>query len=105
MSAGACIVHCGHLAAVLDMDARRALEYIARWRADLAYISERYGSDDPEADTSRRSIEFGLDDADRRGLPFWLQNAALQFGEDWRIYKSTDLFTWLTRRGYQVIMD
>ena len=105
MSAGACTVHCGRLAAVLDLDARRTLEYIARWRADLAYISEHWGVGDPEAEISRRSIEFGLEDADRRGLPYWLQNAALQFGEDWRRYKSTDLFSWLSGRGYQVIFD
>lgn len=97
------VVTCGPLAVVLTDEQARELEYLARWRADLEYIKERYGAADPEAETSRKSIEFSFSRLDALRVPFWAQNAALAFGEDWRRQQSSGLFEWINARpGYTV---
>lgn len=97
------VVTCGSLAVVLTDEQARELEYLSRWRADLAYICERYGAQDPETQVSRKSIEFSFSRLDALRVPFFLQNAALAFGEDWRRQMQTDLFRWLASRdGYTV---
>lgn len=97
------VVTCGPLAVVLTDEQARELEYLARWREDLAYICERYGAQDPETQVSRKSIEFSFSRLDALHVPFFLQNAALAFGEDWRRQMQTDLFRWLASRdGYTV---
>ena len=97
------IVTCGTVHAVLTEAQARELEYLARWRADLAYICERYGRQDPETQVSRKSIEFSLQQLDALCVPFWIQNAALAFGEDWRRQQSSGLFEWIGKRaGYTV---
>ena len=94
------ILNCGRIEYKCSDKEWRELEYLARWRADLAYIVERYGSDEPEAQVSRKSVEASFEQLDKMCVPFWLQNAALSFGEDWRNYKSSDFSEFLTKRGY-----
>ena len=97
------VIFCGAIRAEISAEQSRELEYLARWRADLEYIKERYGAADPEAETSRKSIEFSFSRLDALRVPFFLQNAALAFGEDWRRQLQTDLFSWLaSRKGYTV---
>ena len=36
---------------------------------------------------------------DRLGVPFWVQNSAICWAEDWRRYKSGYLYQGLERRG------
>lgn len=97
------VIYCGTIRAEISAEQARELEYLARWRADLEYIKERYGAADPETETSRKSIEFSFSRLDALRVPFFLQNAALAFGEDWRRQLQTDLFSWLaSREGYTV---
>lgn len=97
------VIFCGAIRAEINDEQARELEYLARWRADLAYICERYGREDPETQTSRKSIEFSFSRLDALHVPFFLQNAAIAFGEDWRRQLQTDLFRWLaSREGYTV---
>lgn len=94
-------ITCGNIAITLTAAQARELEYVARWRADLEYIRERFGADDPEADTSRKSIECGLDQCDALNIPYWLQNAALSFGENWREYLKCNLWDYIRNKpGY-----
>lgn len=94
------IISCGSINFRFNDAIMRELEYLSRWRADLAYIVERFGGDDPEADVSRRSVRFAFDRLDKLGCPFWLQNAALAYGEDWRGRMQTDFPGWLEKHGY-----
>lgn len=97
------VIFCGTIRAEINAEQARELEYLARWRADLAYICERYGREDPETQISRKSIEFSFSRLDALRVPFFLQNAALAFGEDWRRQLQNDFFHWLSsREGYTV---
>ena len=95
-------ITCGEITFDLNTQLRRELDYLARWRADLAYITERWGKGDPEAQVSRGSIEFAFTVLDRLNVPFWLQNAALAYGEDWRNRQRESFEHYLTRKGYEV---
>lgn len=97
-------VTCGDIRAHIDPAQAKELEYLARWHADLQYIKERFGASDPECEVSRKSIDFAFKQLDALCVPYWLQNAALAFSEDWRRYKSTDLWSYLRRKpGYSVL--
>lgn len=94
------IISCGTINYTCGERVMRELEYLSRWRADLAYIVERFGGDDPEAEVSRKSIRFAFDQLDKLGCPFWLQNCALAYGEDWRERQQRDFSAWLVAHGY-----
>lgn len=93
-------IACGTIKYTCPEAVWRELEYLARWRADLAYIAEHFGPDDPEADVSRKSIVFAFEQLDRLGCPFWLQNCAVSYGTDWREYKRMHFSGWLSDHGY-----
>lgn len=93
-------ISCGSINFRFNDAIMRELEYLACWRADLAYIVERFGSDDPEAEVSRKSVEFAFSRLDRMGCPYWLQNCALAYGEDWRGRMQVDFPGWLEKHGY-----
>lgn len=95
-------ITCGDITFDLNMQQRRELDYLARWRADLAYITERWGKDDPETQVSRGCIEFAFTVLDRLHVPFWLQNAALAYGEDWRNRQHESFEHYLRRKGYEI---
>lgn len=99
------IITCGHLEYEVGSAQKKELEYLARWHADLQYIREFYGKDDPECEVSRKSVEFSIRQLDKLGVPFWLQNAALYFSENWRRYKSESLWGWLNRRGGYAVTE
>lgn len=67
---------------------RKALEGLAYWIADRAYIAERYGNDDPEITTCAETIKSIFDECDRLAIPYWVQNAVIIFAENWRHYKT-----------------
>ena len=95
-------ITCGDITVELNTLQCRELDYLARWRADLAYITERWGKKEPEAEVSRKSVEFAFTVLDRLHVPFWLQNAALAYGEDWRNRQREGFEHYLTRMGYEV---
>ena len=96
-------ITCGHIAVTIDDAQEREIEYLARWHADLQYIIERYGKNDPECDVSRKSIECSFDRLDALRVPYWLQNAALAFSENWRRYLSMSFWDYLKNLdGYTV---
>ena len=95
-------ITCGNITVDLNTEQRKELDYLARWRADLAYITERWGKDDPETQVSRGCIEFSFRMLDRLQVPYWLQNVALAYGEDWRNRQRESFELYLTRRGYEV---
>lgn len=93
-------IGCGSIEYSFTEAVMNDLEYLARWRADLAYIVERYGGDDPEAEVSRLNVRYAFDQLDKLGCPYWLQNAALAYGEDWRGRMQIDFPGWLEKHGY-----
>lgn len=95
-------ITCGQITVDMDAAQMRELEYLSRWRADLAYVTERFGHDEPEAQVSRKSVEFAFTILDRLQVPYWLQNAALAYGEDWRNRQRESFAHYLLRKGYEV---
>lgn len=66
-----------------------ALHGLAYWVADAAYIRERYGDSEPELKKADETIRFCcFPELDRLGVPFWVQNAAVAIGGDWRNFKA-----------------
>lgn len=84
-----------------NRDVYSALEGIAFRQADTSYMLERYGADGAavELEENRKTVSGLFDYLDALAVPFWVQNAALAFGRDWRRYKSGSLSAWLADRG------
>ena len=67
-----------------------ALEGLAYWIANLHYMRERYGKNEPELETCRKTIELCcFPDLDALHVPFWVQNSVICWAENWRNYKDT----------------
>ena len=97
------VITCGIMAATVDAAQLAELEGLASWQADLSYILERDGKETPETRRTRDNLEYCLVQLDALRVPFWLQNAALAFGRDWRRTRQTGLVQWIkTRPGYTV---
>lgn len=69
--------------------------------ADNKYMVERYGLKDTEAERAKnhKTIVMLFDELDAGGVPFWVQNYSIAFGENWRRYKTDHLYYWLRARG------
>ena len=62
------------------------LHGLAYWVADINYLRERYGNEEPEIITADKTIRFCFDRLDVLGVPFWVQNTVICFAENWRNY-------------------
>lgn len=82
---------------VKNLEEKNALEGLAYWIADSKYIAERFGADDPELERSHLTIKDCFDSLDRLGVPYWVQNAAVAFAENWRRYKSEYMDSWMLK--------
>lgn len=76
---------------------RNALAGLAYHIADVNYIKERYGSDDPEYAVADMNVHCSFDALDRFGVPFWVQNSVVAFAENWRRYKSEYMENYLLK--------
>ena len=74
---------------------KNALEGLAYWVANVNYIKERYGANDPEYTQADKSVLLCFDQLDRLHVPFWVQNSVVCFAENWRQYKQFYMFSWL----------
>ena len=79
-----------------------ALEGLAYWIADNAYIIERYGADEPELKTVNKTISLLFENLDALCVPFWVQNAVICFSENWRKYKETYLSSFLKTKNIYI---
>ena len=67
---------------------KQALEGLAYWIADVNYIKERFGSDDPELKKCDDTIQLCIfPELDALHVPFWVQNIVISWAENWRQYK------------------
>lgn len=85
----------------LTQDVYNTLVALAYRIADNAYMIERYGIDDTEVEREQnhKTIIMIFNELDQAGVPFWVQNSAIAFGDDWRRYKVETLYSWLAGRG------
>lgn len=60
---------------------------------------ERFGADDAEMPAIRKDMSFCMDRCDALGVPYWAQNAALAWAENWRATKAEYFDTAMARRG------
>jgi hypothetical protein len=72
--------------------------------ADNKYMIERYGvkGSAVERAQNHKTIIMLFNELDAARVPFWVQNSAISFGDDWRRYKSECLYNWLRARGVDV---
>ena len=72
------------------------LQGLSYWVADLNYIKERCGEDDPELKHCRDTIEkIIFPKLDKLNVPFWVQNTVICFSENWRRTKEEYLSNFL----------
>lgn len=76
-----------------------ALEGLAHWCAEYYYTLERFGADDAEMPAIRNDMSFCMDRCDALGVPYWAQNAALAWAENWRATKAEYFDTAMAKRG------
>ena len=82
---------------VENREQRNAIEGLAYWVADVNYIIERFGANDPEYKKADSNVLYQFEVLDRLGVPFWVQNSVICFAENWRRYKSEYLEDWLLK--------
>ncbi len=58
------------------------LEGLSYWIADLHYMRERFGDDEPELIRCRKTIELSFDVLDSLGVPHWVQNTVICWAEN-----------------------
>lgn len=65
------------------------LKGIAFRNANKNYLLDRYGAEDAAADLeeNKKAIDSLFDEADKKKIPFWIQNSALSAGENWRKFE------------------
>lgn len=76
-----------------------ALEGLAHWCAEYYYTLERFGADDAEMPAIRKDVEYCMDRCDALGVPYWAQNAALAWAENWRNTKAEYFDAAMARHG------
>ena len=79
------------------------IESLAYWIADLNYMIERYGIDEPEIKRVKDTISFVFDLLDRSKVPFWVQNTVIAFSENWRAYKDSYLDIELKKKNIYIV--
>lgn len=84
----------------LNQKKYNALLGLAYRVADNAYMIERYGAEETaiEREQNTKTVSLLFDQLDKMKVPFWVQNTALAFGENWRRYKTENLSSWLESR-------
>lgn len=87
------------LAYTLTRDQFSALEGLSYWVADVAYMRERWGDNDPELTRARATIENSFPMLDRLGVPFWVQNTVICWAEHWRNTKRQYLTDFLKSKN------
>lgn len=80
---------------VENLEQRNAIESLAYWVADVNYINERYGYNDPEFVKADKNVHWCFETLDRLKVPFWVQNSVICFAENWRQYKTCYMDQWL----------
>ena len=77
-----------------------ALEGLSYWGANLHYMRERFGDDEPELSRARATIEKCLfPQLDRLKVPFWVQNSVIVWAENWRNTKRQYLTDFLKSKN------
>lgn len=91
------------LKATISAKQYNALESLAYWIADLHYIKERYGENDPELETCRKTIEkCCFPSLDALQVPFWVQNTVICWAENWRNYKDQYFTSFLASKNIEI---
>ena len=82
-----------------------ALQGLAYRIADNSYMIERFGREDAsiELGQNRKTILELFDILDRLQVPYWVQNAVIDWAEDWRRYKKEYVYQALAK--YQALPD
>ena len=71
---------------------------LRHFMADKAYLRER-GGDQADIEKDHKTIIGLFDEADKAGIPFWVQNIVCSFQDDWRHTLDTYLYTDLEKRN------
>lgn len=86
----------------LRRDQLSALEGLAYWIQELAYLQERGDKEDPEYPHEekryRDTIGMIFDELDNKGVSFMLQNAVIFWAENWRDYMRGQTLEFLRTR-------
>lgn len=81
------------------------LEGMAYRIADINYLKERYKPEEVkhELETSRRTLEGLIKEADKESIPYWVQNIILVKYENWRLWFETTVRDFLKKQEHYSI--
>ena len=77
----------------------KQLDGLAFWIAEQAITRERFPDDTRNLDRCDATIRLTMDQLDRLAVPFWVQNAVINWAETWRSISSHDLKQAMTARN------
>lgn len=84
----------------LSREQYNELSALAYWVADVNYMQEKFGPDEPELQTCRDTIEKSIfPNLDYLKVPFWVQNIVSCWAENWRNYTSNYLINYLKTKS------
>jgi len=72
------------LSAQITSQQERILEGIAQWIADRSWYIEKYGCNTQDFEKYHDTIISLFEEADRAGIPYWVQNSVIVWAEDLR---------------------
>ena len=84
-------------------DQLKVLEALAYWVADVHYIIERFGYDEPERERAHKTVLMWFDELDKLQTPFSIQNMICCHFDDWRNYKRTTTRAFLESRNVEIV--
>ena len=88
------------LSGTLNRAQYNALDGLAYWVADLHYMREKWGDNDPELTRARATIEkCCFPELDRLNVPFGVQNSVIVWAENWRNTKQQYLTEFLKSKN------
>lgn len=81
----------------------KELQGLSYWIADLNYIKEKYGENEPELQVCRETIEKCIfPKLDKLNVTFWVQNTVICFSENWRNTKKECLSRFLKSKNIEI---
>lgn len=85
---------------ILTKEQFSALDGLSYWVADLHYMREKWGDNDPELKRARATIEkCCFPELDALQVPFWVQNSVICWAENWRNTKQQYLAEFLKSKN------
>lgn len=84
---------------ITSFSVKSEIESLSYWMIQNSFNSELKSRDEIETARIHKTMDEIFNQLDRLRVPFWVQNAVLSYGRNWRFAYTTDLYTFLADKG------